>query len=144
MDAGTSRVTLSVSNSTIGSSTSTNSPCFLIHFETVASTTDSPKIGTRTSIFLSFRLDIILLDMLFFETNLSSFFSRFKYKRTSPLVILPCKPVPCILETSNFFSAIILAAEGIAKSFISSLSDIYRPILQHAYLSFYFLLLKLD
>ena len=49
--AGTSTFTLSVSNSTIGSSADTFSPCPLSHFETVASVTDSPKVGTN--IFLT-------------------------------------------------------------------------------------------
>ena len=44
--AGTSTFTLSVSNSTIGSSAETFSPWLLSHFETVASVTDSPKVGT--------------------------------------------------------------------------------------------------
>ena len=44
--AGTSTLTLSVSNSTIGSSAITLSPCDLSHFETVASVTDSPRVGT--------------------------------------------------------------------------------------------------
>ena len=44
--AGTSTFTLSVSSSTIGSSATTLSPCDLSHFETVASVTDSPNVGT--------------------------------------------------------------------------------------------------
>ena len=43
----TSTFTLSVSNSTIGSSADTFSPCPLSHFETVASVTDSPRVGTN-------------------------------------------------------------------------------------------------
>ena len=43
---GTSKLTLSVSNSTIGSSASTVSPSFFNHLETVASVILSPKIGT--------------------------------------------------------------------------------------------------
>ncbi|CAI8327114.1 MAG: Uncharacterised protein [Rhodospirillaceae bacterium] len=46
---GTSRVTLSVSSSTIGSSTATASPAPFIHLATVASTTDSPRTGTLIS-----------------------------------------------------------------------------------------------
>ena len=67
--AGTSNVTLSVSNSTIGSSTSTNSPCFLIHLETVASTTDSPKTGTKTSIPLPFRSFFLVSLFMTFNSN---------------------------------------------------------------------------
>ena len=44
--AGTSTLTLSVSNSTIGSSATTLSPWDLSHLETVASVTDSPSVGT--------------------------------------------------------------------------------------------------
>ena len=44
---GTSRLTLSVSNSTIGSSASTESPSFFNHFETVASVMLSPSTGTK-------------------------------------------------------------------------------------------------
>src|SRR5262245_7802429 len=47
--AGTSSVTLSVSSSTSGSSTATASPGCLNHFPTVASVTDSPRVGTRMS-----------------------------------------------------------------------------------------------
>ena len=43
---GTSKFTLSVSNSTIGSSASTASPVFLSHFATVASVILSPRTGT--------------------------------------------------------------------------------------------------
>ena len=43
---GTSRLTLSVSSSTIGSSASTASPAFLSHFATVASVMLSPRTGT--------------------------------------------------------------------------------------------------
>jgi hypothetical protein len=38
-------LTLSVSNSTRGSSEATLSPWLLSHFETVASVTDSPNVG---------------------------------------------------------------------------------------------------
>ena len=48
--AGTSSVTLSVSSSTSGSSALTASPTFLNHWPTVASVTDSPRVGTRISI----------------------------------------------------------------------------------------------
>ena len=48
--AGTSSVTLSVSNSTTGSSTATASPGCLNHLPTVASVTDSPRVGTRMSV----------------------------------------------------------------------------------------------
>ena len=44
---GTSKFTLSVSNSTIGSSASTASPLFFNHFETVASVMLSPSAGTK-------------------------------------------------------------------------------------------------
>ena len=44
---GTSILTLSVSNSTSGSSESTSSPTCLSHLATVASVTDSPKDGTK-------------------------------------------------------------------------------------------------
>src|SRR5215208_7059738 len=47
--AGTSSVTLSVSSSTTGSSRSTLSPGCFSHFATVASVTDSPKVGTLIS-----------------------------------------------------------------------------------------------
>ena len=43
---GTSTLTLSVSNSTKGSSESTSSPTCLSHLDTVASVTDSPNDGT--------------------------------------------------------------------------------------------------
>ncbi len=48
--AGTSSVTLSVSSSTSGSSAATVSPTFLNHEPTVASVTDSPRVGTRISV----------------------------------------------------------------------------------------------
>ena len=44
---GISRFTLSLSNSTKGSSESTFSPTCLSHLDTVASVTDSPKDGTK-------------------------------------------------------------------------------------------------
>ena len=44
---GTSTLTLSVSNSTKGSSESTYSPTCLSHLDTVASVIDSPKEGTK-------------------------------------------------------------------------------------------------
>src|SRR5688500_6878286 len=47
--AGTSIVTLSVSSSTSGSSRATASPYFLNHWPTVASVTDSPRVGTLIS-----------------------------------------------------------------------------------------------
>ena len=43
---GTSTLTLSVSSSTSGSSADTFSPWDFSHFETVASVTDSPRVGT--------------------------------------------------------------------------------------------------
>ena len=43
---GTSTLTLSVSNSTSGSSAATFSPFDFNHFDTVASVTDSPSVGT--------------------------------------------------------------------------------------------------
>src|SRR6185312_10506065 len=51
--AGTSNVTLSVSSSTKGSSTATGSPGFLNHLPTVASVTDSPRVGTRMSAMIN-------------------------------------------------------------------------------------------
>jgi len=48
--AGTSRVTLSVSSSSSGSSAFTASPGFLNHLAIVASETDSPRVGTRISV----------------------------------------------------------------------------------------------
>ena len=48
--AFTSSVTLSVSSSTIASSAFTASPSFLSHCATVASLTDSPKVGTTISV----------------------------------------------------------------------------------------------
>src|SRR4051794_21285381 len=48
--AGTSMVTLSVSSSTNGSSTATESPAFLNQRPMVASVTDSPSVGTRISV----------------------------------------------------------------------------------------------
>src|SRR5947207_10698499 len=48
--AGTSIVTLSVSSSSIGSSALTASPTFLNQVPTVASLTDSPRVGTRISV----------------------------------------------------------------------------------------------
>ena len=53
---GTSRLTLSVSSSTSGSSTATLSPTFFSHFATVASLTDSPSFGTRISTLIAFPL----------------------------------------------------------------------------------------
>ena len=47
--AGTATLTLSVSNSTTGSSAFTASPTFFNHLETVASVTDSPSVGTTKS-----------------------------------------------------------------------------------------------
>ena len=44
---GTSKLTLSVSSSTIASSAATESPSFLSHFATVASVMLSPKTGTK-------------------------------------------------------------------------------------------------
>src|SRR6202140_5317887 len=52
--AGTSMVTLSVSSSTSGSSTATASPGFLNQRPMVASVTDSPSVGTRISVMISF------------------------------------------------------------------------------------------
>src|ERR1700675_3198690 len=52
--AGTSMVTLSVSSSTRGSSTATASPAFLNQRPMVASVTDSPSVGTRISVMVSF------------------------------------------------------------------------------------------
>ena len=49
---GTSTVTLSVSSSQSISSTATESPGFLNHVATVASVTDSPSVGTRTSLVM--------------------------------------------------------------------------------------------
>ncbi len=46
----TSSVTLSVSSSTNGSSTATPSPACFIHLATVASVTDSPRVGTLISV----------------------------------------------------------------------------------------------
>jgi hypothetical protein len=51
---GTSTVTLSVSSSHSISSTATASPGFLNQVATVASVTDSPSVGTRTSVIISF------------------------------------------------------------------------------------------
>jgi len=55
-DAGafTSRVTLSVSSSTSGSSALTESPGFLNQRPIVASETDSPSVGTRISVAMIF------------------------------------------------------------------------------------------
>src|SRR5687768_7884201 len=47
--AGTSTVTLSVSRTTRGSSTATDSPFFLFHLPTTASVMDSPSGGTFSS-----------------------------------------------------------------------------------------------
>ena len=57
--AGTSSVTLSVSSSTSGSSTATASPGCLNHLPTVASVTDSPRVGTRMSVMISIRPKIV-------------------------------------------------------------------------------------
>ena len=57
---GTSTFTLSVSSSTIGSSAETFSPLLLSHFETVASVTDSPNVGT------------IILSDIYFSTTFSN------------------------------------------------------------------------
>ena len=59
--AGTSTETLSVSNSTIGSSMATASPGFFNHWPTVASLTDSPRVGTRIS--------FAMILLLFFESE---------------------------------------------------------------------------
>ena len=55
---GTSTVTLSVSSSQSISSTATASPGFLNHVATVASVTDSPSVGTRTSVMVYFPLSV--------------------------------------------------------------------------------------
>ena len=47
IDAGTSKLTLSVSSSTIASSALTISPLFFNHLETVASFKLSPNTGTK-------------------------------------------------------------------------------------------------
>src|SRR6185437_14650817 len=60
--AGTSMVTLSVSNSTSGSSTATASPGFLNHFPMVASVTDSPSVGTRISAMVIIFLAVVPAD----------------------------------------------------------------------------------
>src|SRR3546814_6220474 len=52
-EALTSKVTLSVSSSTIGSSTATASPGCFSHWATVASVTDSPRAGTTISVAIS-------------------------------------------------------------------------------------------
>ena len=52
---GTSRLTLSVSSSTIGSSAFTLSPDFFSHLETVASVILSPKTGTNISSLILFK-----------------------------------------------------------------------------------------
>ena len=49
MGAGTSRLTLSVSSSTKGSSALTASPAFFSQRAIVASLTDSPSVGTLIS-----------------------------------------------------------------------------------------------
>src|SRR4029453_9412434 len=76
--AGTSTATLSVSSSTRGSSAATASPACLNHWPTVASTTDSPKLGTLISVAigLSFRLakrlfeqGVQLMHMLFHQAG---------------------------------------------------------------------------
>src|SRR5262245_49177437 len=76
--AGTSTVTLSVSSSTRGSSAATASPACLNHWPTVASTTDSPKLGTLISVAIgpSFRLakrlfeqPLQLMHMLFHQAR---------------------------------------------------------------------------
>ncbi len=51
--AGTSIVTLSVSSSQSGSSALTTSPTFLNQVPTVASLTDSPRVGTRISVAMT-------------------------------------------------------------------------------------------
>ena len=51
--AFTSRVTLSVSSSTSGSSAATASPAFLNQRPIVASVTDSPSVGTRISVMIT-------------------------------------------------------------------------------------------
>ena len=55
---GTSTVTLSVSSSHSISSTATLSPGCLNHVATVASVTDSPRVGTRTSVLISLILRV--------------------------------------------------------------------------------------
>ena len=55
---GTSTVTLSVSNSQSISSNSTGSPTFLNHVAIVASVTDSPKVGTRTSVDIFYPFNV--------------------------------------------------------------------------------------
>src|SRR3954470_18923317 len=52
--AGTSMVTLSVSSSTSGSPTPPAPPAFLNQRPMVASVTDSPSVGTRISVMVSF------------------------------------------------------------------------------------------
>src|SRR5277367_4592959 len=73
--AGTSNVTLSVSSSTTGSSTATLSPGRFSHFATVASVTDSPRLGTLISAVIrlsrkSVRDQLrLFLDMAFEQTG---------------------------------------------------------------------------
>src|SRR3954454_18566017 len=58
-------VTLSVSSSTSGSSTATASPAFLNQRPMVASVTDSPSVGTRISVMVSFlKISRIVIDRL--------------------------------------------------------------------------------
>ena len=52
-------VTLSVSSSTSGSSTATASPDRLNHLPTVASVTDSPRVGTRISVMKVFLIEVV-------------------------------------------------------------------------------------
>ena len=56
---GTSTVTLSVSNSHSISSKATTSPGFLNQVATVASVTDSPKVGTRISVVIGYFPSIV-------------------------------------------------------------------------------------
>ena len=61
---GTSNVTFSVSNSTSGSSEFILSPGDFIHLAIVASTTDSPKVGTNNSTVISIFLRPLIFILL--------------------------------------------------------------------------------
>ncbi len=58
--AGTSTDTLSVSSSSSGSSAETLSPSLLYHCATVASVTDSPRVGTRISVLMGYVIGCLL------------------------------------------------------------------------------------
>ena len=84
--AGTSMVTLSVSNSHSGSSIATASPGFLYHCAIVASVTDSPNVGTRISLAIFF-LHLAYLSTGSISAALSNASLCSKWRLIKPLAV---------------------------------------------------------